>query len=331
MTKLKSPTIQIFNQEPPEGQVLLLILLVMGVALSVGLAVSSRSLGSLKQTSDATEAVICLDAAEAGIEDVLQALSDPSQALQYELCNSDNLADDSWDDVAAPDDNIIVCDLDNNVCGGKEKIADPGYDVAYCLWQNDGQYHTVNVPQDDPLEVILTKTGYTPRPSSIDLHWSGGAAVPYFSLEGLNTSNWTAATLDKGIHDLSAADGCGLADTRDNDPNTSSSSALIAGGQKINLLVPPLDGGYPSDVVKLRLRFLCEDVAEIYVVGKDCAGLDCSGGEVALPPNAYTIRSTCLNQKVSRTLEVVKSQAVLPALFDFGVYSGSTTLPLEEE
>ena len=112
-----------------KGQTLLMILLVMGAALTIGVAVSSRSLGTLDQTVVTASAVDCLAAAEAGVEDALQALTvdDPST---LPFCDLASYTNDDWDDPDDGDANIVVCDLDADECGGLSEITNEDADVG---------------------------------------------------------------------------------------------------------------------------------------------------------------------------------------------------------
>lgn len=65
------------------GQALLLILLVMSVALTLGVAVSSRSITVLRQISFANQSAQAIAYAEAGLEDALKCLNDKSCAAPY--------------------------------------------------------------------------------------------------------------------------------------------------------------------------------------------------------------------------------------------------------
>lgn len=61
-----------------QGQVLLIVILVMVVALTIGLSVASRSIVSLRTSTEQAESQKALAAAEAGIEQAIKANSAPS-------------------------------------------------------------------------------------------------------------------------------------------------------------------------------------------------------------------------------------------------------------
>lgn len=306
------------------GQVLLLILLVMGVALSIGLAVSSRSSVSLKQSSSSLDASSCLSSAEAGIEDALQALSSGPNSPYVNFCDNSGLTSGGWDEPDTLDPNIVVCDLDASSCGDMGRFSEPESDVAYCIWENKDVFRAESVPQDTSLQIPLRGVAQI---ASVDLHWSGMQAVPVFSQIGVRDSNGETKKLDVGAFDPdSGAGNCDIGGN--NDPANSAPSTLIPGGTMINIAVAPVDPAYPSDKIFLRLRFLCGEVENVIAVGRDCNGLGCAGNDVNLPAYSHVVRSSCINKTVTRELEAVKTFPLMPALFDFGVYSGSTTEPL---
>lgn len=328
----KKKKMSIVLRKNEEGQVLLLLLLVMGVSLMIGLSISSRSINALKQSGSSTESLLCLNQAEGGIEDALQSLSDPAELTHVKLCDPANLADGSWDDASgAPDtldENMVVCDLDGSICGDRTNFTNPIYDVAYCIFQAQGEVVVSDLNRDDTYQILLREGASSLQ--SIDLHWSGGSAVPYFSLVG-STNTPASQKLDVGAFDPATGDDCDL--EGDNDPTHSEISSRVAGGKVINIRVPTPDPSYPSERLDLRLKFLCGDVSEMIIVGRDCYsddGTHCDGNDVPLPSYAYTIRSTCINQPVSREIEAVKWPPTLPAIFDLGVYSGSSDDPLGE-
>ena len=315
-----SPSAQVDEKmENEKGQVLLLMLLVMGVSLMVGLAASSRSINFLKQTVNTGDALTCLNSAEAGVEDAFQALSDPAQMGSLTFCNLNNLVDGSWDEVEGPDTNIKVCDLQASTCGDSSKLSDPLYDVAYCIAENKGEVNITKVLPDETYQVPLRLTSNTL--TNIDLHWSEGSATPVFSVIGTNATTGVSQKLDVGAFDPAPTDGCDFGGGDDhNDPASASASLLIVGGKVINIPLPPPSGSYPSDRLDLRFRLLCSGADQVIITGKDS-----SGTAVSLPTYAHTVRSTCINQIVKKEIEATKWLPALPAIFDLGVYSGSST------
>jgi hypothetical protein len=71
------------------GQALLIVVLVMVIALTIGLAVASKSIVSMRTSTEQSESQRALSAAEAGIEQILKAsLADNPQINKVESANS---------------------------------------------------------------------------------------------------------------------------------------------------------------------------------------------------------------------------------------------------
>lgn len=62
------------------GQTLVLVIIAMTISLAAGLAISSRSLSALKGTSFTTQSTAAYHAAEAGVEEALKWLADPTNS-----------------------------------------------------------------------------------------------------------------------------------------------------------------------------------------------------------------------------------------------------------
>lgn len=120
-----------FSHNDEHGQVLLVVVLVMVVALTVGLSLASRSIIHLKTSTEGVESQKAFSAAEAGIEQVLQSNAD----------------------ITSPQN------LGNNAFIQNAKVTQLGNASSFLM--NNGE----TVHQDDGGDIWLT--AYDPNPNNL--------------------------------------------------------------------------------------------------------------------------------------------------------------------
>jgi hypothetical protein len=158
-----------------KGQTLILMLIVTVVSLTIGVAISSRAVSTLRQTSYTAQAGQAQKFADAGIE---HALPNPGSLLG---CTS-----------SAP----CKLDVDND---GDDK------DVSYYVEQSGGgsQPITFISAQDETYQLNLTDANL----NGLEIEWSTNAIIVYSVIT--KTSAGTSIE-QKGATDPDESDGCDL-------------------------------------------------------------------------------------------------------------------------
>lgn len=124
--------------------------------------------------------------------------------------------------------------------------------------------------------------------------------------------------------------------TRDAYYLTGHEPTWLSGGTEVLFGGTPVVGGYvynsctdltlAVDVTLIRLTPLHDNATS--VVGTTIAVSP--AGEYELPAQAYVITSIGSEATTQRTLKVTKTLPALPSIFDFAIYSGSTTDPISK-
>ena len=305
------------------GQILLIVLMVMGVALTLGLTASVRSLGGLLLSQNSQESVSCQVALESGIENILAQLANTATANGVALCSASKLRDSTWDNSGTLETNMQVCDLETNTCGNSAQFGDTAMDFAACVAKEKDQSDWMDLAVDSTTQIPIRELNVT-APASVDIHWLDDnttfpLATPEVTIYGKNNSTNVVEKLYFNLTDPATADSCNTGSL-----GSVQASSIFTGGKMINVTVPGTSGSYASDIMILRVHFLCDGVKNLRVIGKNS-----SGNQVDLPPQYYRIRSTCLNKPVTREIEVQRTFGELPSLFEYGLYSGSKNDPIQ--
>ena len=288
------------NHRSASGQILVLVLLVVLVALTIGLSIASRTLSTLRNTAELDQSNRAFSAAEAGIERALALLK------------------------ANPNLDCEVTDCTGNISGidAKVTVADAG--------GTTDAFGVSTLDKDDVLQVNLdTYTG-----TSLDLYWgnqgdNAGSTCPnasavVVSVVYRNTSSG-AYGLGKNAYDV-----CLDAPLSGNNFDRSSITIdppdvldLQDGetrgeyGYKVSLSLTP-GGPYVatgSVPVMARVRLM-------YVGDKPIA-FDPNSN--LLPVQGQQIVSTAVVGGKQRTVKVLKTTSSLPAIFDYALFNGSTS------
>ncbi len=274
-----------------KGQTLVIILLGTSIALTVALAVSVRTISTLRQTTTTAQARAALSAAEAGAETGLQRLA------------SESPADAACKTVSG--------------CSGSGTIAESStkydYNVSQVGLGTDG--YLIDLLKDKTQEIKLD--GYESSSFKVcwyDLGLDGNPEVDN-ALEIIYVDE--AGVLSKYAMNgklSSSANGF-------DDASLSAIGSVLVAGQTISFqhCRSLTLTGTPKI---MRVKSLYNNVS---------AAVEPQGG-ATLPAQAYRVESTgqILDGAVKKKVRVTKSLPALPAIFDFGLYSGSSTVPLSK-
>lgn len=309
------------------GQALLIILLVMAVALTIGLSVIARSITDIAISHKEEEAARAFSAAEAGVEQALLLASCPSTppcdvtpptvstgtitALRLDTIVSgdkksfvhpQSLAagesasiwlvphNTSGDDlIKNSNGDLIFCDSNNHCFTGNQ--------LQFCWGKAGTESDTGKIATWPALEVmVIRKTA-----SGADLYKIGRGTYDPNSTRR-DTNKFSAP--DSGTCTVS---GQGFAFTK---TVNLSSDLGVTQRSSTSSLNGPL-------VARVRLFYNSDQTHPLAVYASDCSGNGC------LPQQGTKVLSTGTSGNASRKLEVYKLYADLPSIFDYGVFSGT--------
>lgn len=279
-----------FLSAQPKGQTLVIILLGTSVALTVALAVSVRTISSLKQTTTSAQAQQSLAAAEAGAEVALGYLKDGT-------CTQANLT---------------ACNISTPVVLSGSSTQ---YTVVTTATGGSTDPYLMDLAKDNTQEVKLN--GYT-----------GGGTVRVCwwdpNLDGSETTNALEVIYvnDAGAMAKSAFNGVA--------PSPTNGFTATGGGAQVT---------FPSNGKKITFS-RCQNIT---LTGNPMilrlkafyanfsAVVDPNGGGT-LPSQGYQVVATgqSADGSVKKAVRVTKSLPSLPGIFDFAIYSGSSTQPLSK-
>lgn len=272
----------------PKGQTLVIILLGTSVALTVALAVSVRTISTLKQTTTSAQAQEALAAAEAGAEIALNNLKSGT-------CVNDGDPGCSSGDVTLTNGSIYSF-VTTKAGGGND---------AYLL----------DLAQDITQEVKLL--GYT----------GGSVKVCWYDPNLDGTSEPSNALELMYVYDSGGTKGIakyaynGAATPANGFSSPSNGCTVSVGGKQVSF------GHYVNVATNNTPQIL--RVKAMY--GNVSAAVEPQSG-VSLPAQGYVVASTgrSADGSVKKAIRVTKSLPALPAIFDYALYSGSTTQPLSK-
>ena len=281
-----------------QGQILVLVLLVVLVGLTVGLSIASRTLSNLRNSSDLDQSNRAFSAAEAGIEKALAAIGSNASC-------------------------------DNNACAPTLSGIDAvKVDVTQAGGGTSG-FGIPNLAQDDVIQVNLQ--GYTG--SSLNTYWgtTGDAGSGQNSSAAIVVSVVYSTSGNYGLGKVAVDD---FAASRNNNfVSTVTVDPTIPGGLTIqdgsnhnnygfqyainltdstkpNMLIP---AGATPVLARIRLMYAGPKQIAFAPVG------------TTLPKQGQQITSTASAGGKTRTVKVFKSNATLPAIFDYALFNGSTS------
>ena len=283
-----------------KGQTLVVILLGTSVALTIALAVSVRTISTLKQTTTSAQAQEALAAAEAGVEVALNNLKNGASCILGTEANCFST------DVSLP--NGAVYSFVTSRAGGG---TDP---------------YLLDLAKDQTQEIKLTcggAAGCTDYPSgSIRMYWYDpdldGATEPQNSVELIYVyRNGGTVGMTK-----SAYNGTTVSPTNGFPASPNSGSYTVTVSGKSVRFNHYADISLSNTPQILRIKAFYSNIS---------AAVAPLGG-AALPPQGYVVNSTgrTADSSVKKAIRVTKSLPSLPSIFDFALYSGSTTQPLSK-
>lgn len=276
-----------------KGQILLIVILVVIVISTIGLSLVSRSITSLRSSTEEAESQKALAAAEAGIERELQSTTVGIETQNF----TDNKSRFSTDV-----DEINGSTFQLN--GGAIIQKDEGADVWLVPHDSTGNpdYRTTVVPQ------------------FLNLYWGsssdGPCDSPAIQVIAISRDN---AGIFKSYR--FAYDSCPARKSGNNFADPASGGSIDVGGTSYSYAyrTPNNDLRGVADIVFIRIIPLYKDT----IVGV-CACNNGGGNEIALPSQGFAINSTGVSGAANRKLIVFKGypQTYLPYL-SYGLFVAS--------
>lgn len=284
-----------------KGQTLVIILLGTSVALSVALAVSVRTISTLKQTTTGAQASESLAAAEAGAEVALSNLKNGAN------CVNGTEANCFASGVALPNGTVYSF-VTSRAGGGTDS-------------------YLVDLAKDQTQEVKFTCGGVAgctdyPNGSSLNVYWYNpnldGTTEPSNALELIYVYENGDGTIGLSKY---AYNGTSISPTNGFTSNPSSPATIYVAGKPVtfNHQITLTLSNKPRI---LRVKSFYSNIS---------AAVSPQGGNT-LPPQGFVVNSTgqTADGSVKKAVRVTKSLPALPSIFDFAIYSGSSTQPLSK-
>lgn len=241
------------------GQTLVIMLLVMAISLGVGLAVSSRSISTLRQTTFTEQGSQALGCAEAGAEEALQKITD--------------------DDISDAGDTPLLNEAGDTICTYSYTIGDLVSPYEF------------DVAQDTSQQIDLD--GFT---GSLTLNWDK---------TGSNANAMISVVYFEGDEYKIQKDAyyCGV--DRQNGFTQAGGGSASGYNCSANVSVPA-----GAKLARIKLLYASDTIL-----------VEPSGDN--FPLQGYKITSAGKAGQSTRILEVTRTKAQMPAIFDYAIYSGS--------
>lgn len=293
-----------------KGQVILLLILVMTVALAIGLSVVQKSLVDISTASKVEQSSRAFSAAEAGIE---KTLLYPTGSCGTD-CNI-NFSDNS---STATVSDVPSMPAPATVGNRQEALEFPPLakeDVAQ-VWLAD-----LNSAANPPTEFYMPGSKTTNR--GIEIYWGSTAvdkaaiSIKIIYFDGTNYSTMPYYY----DSDLSRATSNGFTGGSCATYSIDTTSGINRSFYCKQIITAPLP--FPSlNLMLVRIRLLYNSGSQpVAVRGFGTCGHDCS-----LPAQARTIISTGISGETQRKVKVFQLNKVVPPYFDYAIFSAGDIL-----
>jgi len=317
------------------GQVLIIILLAMVIAVTVALSVASRAVTNVRLTTHTEEAQVAYSAAEAGIEQVLKtgpeaAMSNPpsgtlSQANYQTTITAvgGSSTSDTFEtlNTVGKDDSIqLVVDKDTTVFCANTTDCLQSVDV---YWQSPSagstsptlgaleisQIYAYDVHESSPGSGSFTANGTQSDLS--DDYYVMKRYVVNFDCIAPGAYNFDPTTTTNS--EISCTSGSFNPTTLGTSYNTKATVKIVNPYGSVTCPSPPSQGCEPR---LLRIKPL----------GNSTKVAVKTSSNFSLPLQGYKIDSTGVYKDSTKKISVYKSYNSLPSFFDYVVYSGTGNL-----
>jgi len=282
------------------GQILVIIVLGTTIALTVALAVSARTLSTVRQTTTNSRAQAVLAAAEAGAEVALARLKNGE------------------------------CKIAGSCINITSSIPETQTSYSYSVSQGAGSSdpYLFDLIRDQVAQIYLRDnqtSDYYPG-TAVDVCWYDpsldGSPESENALEVIYYGNVTGSTYKYGYIGADPSGGPNLGSTGFS--NAGGGRSVTVSGKTVSFNhcqtipeAPTQMDGHP-EILRMRALYSSFSVVIVPQIGK------------TLPIQSYVIESTgqTSDGTVKKKIRVTKSLPALPTIFDFAIFNGSETEPL---
>lgn len=279
------------------GQVVLILILVMTVALAIGLSVIQRSLSDVSTSTKVEESSRAFSAAEAGIEKAL------SGGLPAVINFPDN---NSSATVTTPTTDGLIPAIPQGFNRQEALECPPGdsrlakEDVAQ-VWLADPK---ADLPTCTASDICYKQT-------SLDVYWGSTAAtdkaaleltIVYYDGNQYQSKKWYLDNETAGRIPINGFE-----------PGICTGNFSPLTGYQCEKRISSL----PSGLMLLRARMLYNTTSQPFAVqAVGTCGRDCS-----IPPQAKVLVSTGTSGQTQRKIQVCQLEKVVPSYFDYAIFS----------
>lgn len=283
-----------------KGQVVLVLILIMTVALSIGLSIVQRSLIDVSTASRVEQSSRAFSAAEAGIEKILQTGSTDPFNLQNEsritsITDSELLPQTA--DVGSQQSPLEIGSLASPLA--KEEIAqvwlaDPNSTLPPCL---------------DPAVCY--------RGTMVDIYWGNSTDDKAALVLTLIYWDGSAFASRKWYLDHSSAS---------RSPSNGFDTVLCSGGytltgyqcyKRLGDSSGINNGPLPAGLMLLRARLLYNKTSQPFAV----QAVGTCGSNCSLPPQQRVYTATGTSGSTQRRIQLIQQIKILPPFFDYALFS----------
>ncbi len=287
-----------------KGQVILILILVMTVALAIGLSVIQRSLSDISTSSKVEQSSRAFSAAEAGIERVLSG--DNNLNVNFSIDNNSSAVVNTNETITASSTSFDGRQNPIECPPGDSKLARE--DIAQ-IWLVDP---SSNLPNCDAGKICY-------RQPTLDVYWGNSTddkaalevTIVYYDGTEYKIRKWyldhqSAIRATKNEFDGVPCNG---------------NISILPGYQCQYTLGGPADrdGSLPAGLMLLRARLLYNTEDQPFAV--QAVGNCRDDQSACLPSQAKILISTGTSGQTQRKIQVCQLEKVVPPYFDYAIFS----------
>jgi flagellar basal body-associated protein FliL len=293
------------NHKSESGQILVLVLMIVLVALTIGLSIASRTLMNMRNTAQLDQSNRAFSAAEAGIERALNMLKTNADACVDNACKA-------------------------TIDGVESRV-----EVVKAGGSTDA-FGVSSLDKDETIQVNLKHGNGTSYQGSLELYWGlrgdkaagcSSTAAVVMSIVYLQSGNYgmSKVAIDPCTTELRRTyNGFERLSAANNDPAFMSGGIRLQDGSlegnyghRYTLNLAPGGGLVPAGATAELAR------VRVMYAGPKPVAFNPTGGAL-LPAQGEQITSTAVVGGKQRTVKVLKTASSLPAIFDYALFNGST-------
>lgn len=287
------------NSRRQAGQVVLILVLIMTVALAIGISVVQRSLSDISTSSKVEQSSRAFSAAEAGIE----------KALKGDF-GSVTFSENSSEAQISPEELFPPQVSAGNIQSPFEYPPLAKEETAH-VWLADP---TADLPSCNSPKVCY-------KHSSLDVYWGDPSAEDKAAL-ALNLVYWDGtkyASRKWYLDQQNRNNFCQVNCSGNNPIGSNNYQCRFRLGDNSGCLNSP--GGFdnsplPQDLILIRARLLDNTTSQPFAVGATSPCANCS-----LPTQARRFVSTGISGQTQRKIELFQVLNVVPPYFDYAIFA----------